>query len=121
MLQEFLTDVLNVEDDLASDNACRIEHAVDEIVSRRLSCFVEFLSQNAHASQLIEKFNNFCDREDTIEGGHCPGANEQQVMTLPEIKPGRKVKILRLGGSSQTNQRLAKAGIACGSLVSGSH
>ncbi len=89
-----------------------------DIVSRRLGYFVDFLSQNVGISKLSEQFNTFCRQQESTDSGHGLGSNKQQVMTLADIKPARKVKILRLGGSSQTDQRLAEAGITRGSVVS---
>ena len=118
MLRKFLIDVLNVEDKVADDNACRIEHAVDEIVSWKLGCFVEFLSQNAEASQLVEKFNDSCDRQERSRGDGLRGGRKESHATLADIKPGQKAKIVRIGGSAASGERLAGAGGTPGSVVS---
>ena len=118
MLRKFLTDVLNVEYELADSNACRIEHAVDEVVSRRLDYFVEFVSQGASAEHLTKKFKGFCEQQELTEGDGPPGAGGKGSVTLTDIKPGQKGKILRLGGSPVTGERLAEAGITRGSVVS---
>lgn len=39
----FLTDILQVSDDLADSNACRLEHAIDREVFGRLIQFAEFI------------------------------------------------------------------------------
>ena len=117
MLRKFLADVLNIKDEIANSNACRIEHAVDEVVSRRLRCFVEFLSQNAEASQLVEKFNDFCDRQERTTG-NSPCGRKGSHATLADIKPGQKAKIVRIDGSAAIGQRLGGAGIRPGSVVS---
>ena len=118
MLRKFLTDVLNLDEQLADGNACRIEHAVDELVAQRLSYFVQFVAQNAEASQLAEQFKAFCRQQDPAEGDGPAAAKEKRSLTLADIKPGQKVKVLRLGGSAAASQRLAKAGITPGCVLS---
>ena len=118
IVRKFLTDVLNVKADLADTNACRIEHAVDEVVSRQLSCFVEFVSQNAEASQLAERFKDFCQQRKTNNGDGDLGASGAGLMTLANIKPGQKAKVVRMAGSAAANRKLAEAGIARESVVS---
>lgn len=39
----FLTEILQVRGDLADTNACRLEHAIDREVFRRLTQFAEFI------------------------------------------------------------------------------
>jgi DtxR family Mn-dependent transcriptional regulator len=118
MLRKFLTDVLNVDDALADINACRIEHAVDEAVSRRLGYFVEFVSRSAGAEHLGKEFKGFCEQQELTEGDASPGAGGKGPVTLADIKPGQKGKILRLGGAPVTGERLAEAGITRDSVVS---
>ncbi len=116
MLKRLLTDVLAVDPDLADDNACRIEHAVDEIVSRRLGHFIEFLSHDAEASQLIDRFKAFCKQQEPVSGGRRVSGSKQKAMTLADIKPGRRAKILLLGEAA-TDQRFAEIGLEEQSVV----
>ncbi len=118
VLRKFLTDVLTVGNNIANSNACRIEHAVDEVVSERLRCFVEFLSQDAEASRLVEKFNDFCDRRERIRGGGPCGSRKELHVTLADIKVGQKAKIARIGGLAATGRRLAGLGITRDSVLS---
>lgn len=69
-LREFLTGVLDVDDDAAEANACRIEHAVGDGVMRRLNCFLGFMSQSAvPASRLPRAFRKHC--AGLRRSGHC--------------------------------------------------
>jgi DtxR family Mn-dependent transcriptional regulator len=42
VLSDFLTDILAVPEDLAEENACRMEHVVDDFVMERLVQFLKF-------------------------------------------------------------------------------
>lgn len=50
-LRRFLTDVLGLDGQVAEDNACRMEHAMDEQVLERLREFQEFLAQSRRDGQ----------------------------------------------------------------------
>ena len=126
MLRKFLTDLLGVKPELADSNACRIEHVVDEAVSRRLSHFVKFISDGPLAKEWPEQFKGFCARQEAGEdAAPTPAAAEdsseakaKDLVTLVQIKPGQKARIVRLGGSAASDRRLATAGMTPGSVVS---
>jgi len=60
-LSDFLTGVLDVDEKIAEANACRIEHAVGDLVMGRLSCFLRFMSQSSvRASLLPGAFREHC-------------------------------------------------------------
>jgi DtxR family Mn-dependent transcriptional regulator len=60
-LSRFFREVLNVEGPTAEANACRIEHAADDALTRRLACFVEFMtSSSAPARRLPGAFRDYC-------------------------------------------------------------
>lgn len=42
ILADFLTEILHVPEELADENACRMEHAVDDFVMERLVQFLKF-------------------------------------------------------------------------------
>ena len=71
-LSGFLTGVLDVDEKIAEANACRIEHAVGDIVMGKLSCFQDFMTGNAvPASQLPQAFREHC--ADMRRSGQCQG------------------------------------------------
>jgi len=114
ILRRFLTDVLEVDADLAEANACRIEHAVDDAVMRRLRRFVEFVCQDASARDWLGAFRLACGSADA----QAEGGKENDSMTLAEMKPGQKAKIVRLSGAAVTNRRLVDMGLTQGAAVS---
>jgi len=49
LLGTFFHEILGLDDDLAAENACRIEHAIGDLALERLAAFVEFALQSAHS------------------------------------------------------------------------
>ncbi len=63
-IRSFFTDVLGVNRRTADRNACRIEHAIDETVMRRLSEFIAFASSRpAPAHRLPDAFRAHLRRQ----------------------------------------------------------
>lgn len=108
ILRRFLTDILEVGESLAEANACRIEHAVDQDVAQRLGCFVEFLTEDGRLEDWARAFRDFCaERRDSHVCVGCkaadagePGGVEKPTpaTTLAQVKPGRRARIVRVGG-----------------------
>jgi len=46
MLVKFLTEILNVNHNLAQEDACKIEHSLSPQTSKKLTKFVEFIESN---------------------------------------------------------------------------
>ncbi len=51
VLFEFLHDFLQLPEDVSDENACRIEHQIDDLVLARLIDFVQFIKKSALAGQ----------------------------------------------------------------------
>ena len=127
-LSRFLQDVLDIDEDVAEANACRIEHAVTDGLVRRLSCFGEFMSTSSvPAHKLTNAFREYCHEQ--LRTGNCDGckaaketdfANQKQRdaptmnKTLADLKPGETAKIIRVGGEAAANKRLLEMGLTRG-------
>lgn len=59
-LKRFLADVLMVDDATAETNACRLEHAIDGRVWRRLDQMLEYLDETPDGPRLREGFARYC-------------------------------------------------------------
>lgn len=61
-LKDFFVSVLGIEEQEASENACRIEHAISENLIKRLTRLIAFVRHCPRAgSDWIERFNEFDD------------------------------------------------------------
>lgn len=127
MLQKFLTDILDVNEDIADRNACRIEHAVDAAVSQKLSWFVEFISKSSQGKKWDEQFKAFCAKmQATIPPSSGAVVAKTKThkkkkatsLVLADVKPGQKAKIVRINTTAATNRRLAVMGVTRDEMVS---
>jgi len=62
-IKEFLIKVLNVSEEEAEKNACRMEHVIDEDVFNKLSSFLNFVINSDTTCVNIEKFKLKCDED----------------------------------------------------------
>lgn len=60
-IKEFLIKILNIEEGEAEENACRIEHVINEHIFNKLSCFLNFILESDSKCVNIEKFKAKCD------------------------------------------------------------
>lgn len=71
IIERFLRDLLCLEGDRAARNACRLEHAVDAVVTDRLVKFMTFLDESDPAlTAVARRFKAYCSERD--EHGDTP-------------------------------------------------
>jgi len=72
-LKQFFTDVLAIEEPLAEQGACRIEHTAPRKIINRMVDFINFLEMHPHGGKdLIRGFADFCQENPTrISGASC--------------------------------------------------
>ncbi len=76
-LKQFFTDVLAIEDALAEEGACKIEHTAPPEIINRMVDFIKFLEVCPRGGKdLITGFANFCQRGQTASNcatcvSHC--------------------------------------------------
>jgi len=62
-IKNFLTEVLAINENLAEENACRMEHVVDKEILQRMQQFMEFLEKCPRAGrEWMKGFGFFCDQ-----------------------------------------------------------
>jgi DtxR family Mn-dependent transcriptional regulator len=60
VLYEFFTEILGVDENLAQENACVIEHVITEDILKRLISFIEFNKQfYCHNNNYLEEYKKF--------------------------------------------------------------
>ncbi len=133
ILKDFFTKVLDVEEQVAEDNACRMEHAVSPVIIDRLVRFVEFVQICPRGGEeWISGFRQFCGKNDALSG--CENAiskclddlkkRQQQfrqanreVITLESLTPGQVARLVRVKGKGSIVDRLKELGITPGSII----
>lgn len=81
VLKEFFQDFLRLESSHADDNACRVEHALDEKATNRLVEFLSFLRECPRGGEeWLKSFEQFCaDGPDEERCKQCISDCENKV------------------------------------------
>lgn len=133
ILKDFFTKVLDVDEQEAEDNACKMEHAVSPIIIDRLVRFVEFIQICPRGGQQwIGGFRQFCEKEDALSG--CENAiskclddlkkrqqqfkqAERETITLDDLGSGQLARLIRVNGEGTIVDRLKELDITPGSII----
>jgi DtxR family Mn-dependent transcriptional regulator len=62
VLKNFLIEVLNIDEETAEENACRMEHIIDRGVIEKFSCFLDFLLKSDSSCVNISNFKKECQK-----------------------------------------------------------
>jgi DtxR family Mn-dependent transcriptional regulator len=82
-LKQFFTDVLAIEETLAEEAACKIEHTAPPKIIGRMVDFIQFLEVCPRGGkELISGFAHFCQKGRTLDTcasciSHCMDANTE--------------------------------------------
>lgn len=84
-IKNFLTEVLAINENLAEENACRMEHVVDKEILQRMQQFMEFLVNCPRAGrEWMKGFGFFCEQGKRRE--NCSRCLNECLNEVP-IKP----------------------------------
>ncbi len=133
VLRDFFVKVLSIEEGEADAAACKLEHAISETVLERFIEFVEFVERCPRGgTKWIKGFGYYCDHDKkTGNCEHCvelvledvrskkmtETAQQQETLTLAELKHGQKVAIVKITGTGAIRRRLLDMGATAGTLV----
>jgi DtxR family Mn-dependent transcriptional regulator len=129
-IRDFLIKVLAIDEETAEKTACQMEHAVSREVLDRFIQFVDYLEVCPRAgSTWAEEFGYYCEHpEDDEECERCLTLSladyrarkvraGENMVSLNKIEPGRKAKVVAVGGNSETRRRIVDMGLTPGTLV----
>jgi DtxR family Mn-dependent transcriptional regulator len=92
-LADFLESVLGMDAATAQENACRMEHVVDDAVLGRLALLVEFFNRHkAGEQEWLAQFQKFCQRKEANDEptGLLRGAVMEVMEMAEKTQSGRK-------------------------------
>jgi DtxR family Mn-dependent transcriptional regulator len=128
VLHDFLANILGLDEEIATDNACKMEHAIKGEPLERLLRFVEFFSTCPRGQSVLKEFQvvvkdgfnpNRC--EHCIESGrHKLSEMEHAVVKkvgLHTLVPGDKAIVMRIEGERRFHKRIVDMGVTRGALV----
>ena len=93
VLKDFFMHVLNVEEAIADEGACKLEHGIPKVVFERLTEFMETYKKE----KMMTDLNN--------------------ETALADMKPGQKGTVARMNHRGSVTKRLADMGIGRGALI----
>lgn len=127
VLKRFLFRVLQIEENVAEDNACRIEHHLDPQVIEKLIRFVEFMEMcPVDQTRWLEKHADTCDdcqpclveaQQKLRDRAKAQKAAIEDGMTLAEAVPGSQVMVESLKGAPKLKKLLGQEGFDTGAIV----
>ncbi|MBI4963826.1 MAG: metal-dependent transcriptional regulator [Desulfomonile tiedjei] len=127
VLKRFLVGVLQIEPEVAEDNACRLEHHLDPEVMEKLVRFVEFMEMcPVDQTRWLEKLADSCNeclpcleeaRKKLITRAEAQKAALQDGLTLAEADAGSQVMIASIKGPAKLKKVLSEKGLDTGAIV----
>ncbi|MEN6405361.1 MAG: DtxR family transcriptional regulator [Thermoguttaceae bacterium] len=134
VLGRFLTEILGIDDAVAQANACRMEHIVDPEVLDRLVLLMDFTKgQVSKGKPWVAEFQEFSKltmRRRTRQIGSptvleppkshaavVAAPDVKRLSTLDRVKPGKKAKVMKVGGEGVVRRRMADMGMVRGATV----
>ncbi len=126
ILQDFLENILAVPTELATDSACKLEHAIGGDVLERLLLFVDFFSACPRGQSLLAEFKRVC--KEGLDPSRCKGcviegfqqlkkSDEGEQTNLAALEPGERGIVLRIKGDKRFHKRIADMGVTRGAVV----
>ena len=89
-LKDFLIEVLNLEEDLAEANACRMEHIVDRQIVEKMSALLDFLAKTPQAEKILRDFAD----EHAGNQNNTTHESDFQGQEIPKTTKARDVEVL---------------------------
>jgi len=128
----FLRDILQLDEETADAEACRLEHAVSAETLRRLLALIEFVRRCPRGGEqwlkhLAGRWGDApCDHDcseciaaiDVPEGNpFAPRDAGEGALTLRDLAPGDRGRVLKLSGNTNIRRRIMDMGVIPGSEI----
>jgi DtxR family Mn-dependent transcriptional regulator len=133
VLKDFFVKVLAVNEEDADEAACKMEHSIPKIILERFIQFAEFIEVCPRGgSKWIAGFGYRCDHNDNQE--YCEkciettlkeiqekrkagGRKTMSSVSLKELQPGQKAKVVKIKSRGPASRRIVEMGITTNSIV----
>jgi len=121
-ISTFLSQVLLLQKDVAEENACRMEHAVDQAVISRLLQFMEFVqacpgSPEGWTQYLEANCEHGNKRKDCRQCLALSHAAASSVPTLDTLGAGQRGAVVKVRGTGAIRRRIVEMGVVRGTSV----
>lgn len=118
-LRTFFHTVMAVYDEMADEMACKMEHMVTSDMLERFEALTAFMSAcKAVGFDFSPEKGYFCPKQ-TNEGFANANSSPQKTpaMTLSQLLPGQKARVLRIEARGNLAKRLREMGFIRGAVV----
>ncbi|MFH0911452.1 MAG: metal-dependent transcriptional regulator [Planctomycetota bacterium] len=131
-LRDFFVKVLAADPDVAEETACKMEHAVPRSILERCIAFVEFWETCPRTgADWALRFAQDCkkrpSRRDCVaciavclekaEAWAEGQAPREEVVSLDELAPGEKGRLVRIRERTETNRQISEMGATVGCMI----
>ena len=115
ILREFFTQMLGLDDALAEEQACRLEHGIGDEAAQRLAGLMRFFEGHAEVKQGLSAFLDRYAQDKPRAAGrtNLPGVSQ----TVADLKRGQKAVIVAVRREGAVSRRLADMGLGRGALI----
>jgi DtxR family Mn-dependent transcriptional regulator len=123
LLEVFLTDVLNLNQEKVHDEACRMEHTISEDTENALCRMMKAPARCPHGSPIspCNRGVGSCAECDVAVGAGIPvpvSLRDKKIIPVTELIPAQSGKIAFIRGDCKIVQRLSDLGLTLGTVVS---
>jgi len=115
LLFTLLNEIFGINAEIASKDACKIEHYLSKETIKRIEQFIQFLEEHQEEKTLFtSRFKEFIEK-----GGKDMGDKKESKadFTLRDLKPGEKGRVTKIEGEGSLKKRLMEMGIVPGTEV----
>jgi DtxR family Mn-dependent transcriptional regulator len=132
-LKDFFVKILLLDDAEAEEASCKVEHAISEKIVDRIINFVEFMEICPRGGrEWLKGFRRHCENGDTTI--KCTNFistcladlkkreknlrnGPQTAVSLNEMDPGQRGKIIKITGRNALSRQLNDMGVSSGSII----
>ena len=132
-LKDFFVKILLLDDAEAEETSCKVEHAISEKILDRIINFIEFVEICPRGGrEWLKGFRRHCENGDTTvkctayisscladlkkREQHLRNGS-QAAVSLNELDPGQRGKIIKITGRSAINKQLSDMGVSSGNII----
>lgn len=118
-LKSFFHTVMAVSEEIADEIACKMEHIVTSEMLERFEALTAFMSACKTVGFAFSPEKGYFCPKQTNEGSVNAASNSQlpPTVTLDQLRPGQKAKVVRIEASGNLVKRLREMGFTKGAVV----
>jgi len=120
-LSDFFVRVLGVDEETAEESACKMEHEISPLILERFIQFAEFMELCPRRGVNWKEDVGYRCADGDLSCERCVirslEVEQVEAVSLNDLEPGQKGKILKIEGRGKASRRLAEMENSEGSLI----